>query len=197
MAVPVGPLAILCIRRSLQGHIEGLGTALGVSLVDGFYALIAALGVGAMGSFVLAKKEYLFIAGGSLLLFLGIRALSNPPVFDHEKLNRSGFVTVLLQTMLLTLTNAMTLVTFIAALAAVGFEGDQTRSQAFLISAGVFVGSLLWFMALSIGVGFLRTRVTPRMLSLLNIASGSMLIAFGSVFIFSGARDIITKFYQL
>ena len=193
MAMPVGPLAVLCIRRSLHGYTEGLATALGVALADGFYALIVSLGVGAMGSFVLARKEFIYVGCGVFLLFLGIKALKNPPALDHEKLQRSGFGKVLIQTMLVTLTNAMTLVTFIAAFAAFGFEGKQPVSQAFLISLGVFLGSFLWFGLLSIAVSFLRRRVTPYLFKMLNIVAGSLFIGFGLLFIARGFNDLIVK----
>lgn len=197
MAMPVGPLAVLCIRRSLHGYTEGFATALGVALADGFYALIVSLGVGALSTFVLTRKEFIYIGCGIFLCFLGMRAIKHPPVFDHQKLKRSGFVKVLVQTMLVTLTNAMTLITFIAAFAAFGFEGKQDISQAFLISFGVFIGSLLWFGTLSLSVSSLRARITPRLFKMLNLVSGTLFIAFGILFILTGSSELVTKTFYL
>lgn len=197
MAAPVGPLALLCIRRSLtKGYIEGLATALGVALADGFYALIAALGLTAVSSFVLEKKEYLFMGGGILLIMLGARALRNPPSFNLGPLQRKGFLATLLQTSIITLTNPMTIVTFIAAFAAVGFEGQEhDLAQAITICLGVFTGSMIWFMLLSFTAAYLRTRVTPYMLWLINAISGSLLIIFGLLFLLDAAWELLAKVY--
>lgn len=196
MAAPVGPLAVLVIKRSLtKGYKEGLATALGIALADGFYALIAALGLTAVSSFVLAQKEYLFMGGGLVLILLGVRALKHPPLLDTEIIKEKGFVPTLLQTMVLTLTNPMTILMFITAFTAVGFEGQQTAFQAILICLGVFLGSISWFMVISIVSASLQKRVTPYLLNLINTISGTLLIIFGGLFLIKAAWEILAKIY--
>ena len=196
MAAPVGPLAVLVIKRSLtKGYKEGLATSVGIALADGFYALIAALGLTAVSSFVLAKKEYLFMGGGILLILLGIRALKTAPTLDTEVIKEKGFFPTLLQTSMLTLTNPMTIVTFIAAFAAAGFEGQQTVATAVLICLGVFMGSISWFMVMSIGAASLRKRITPYLLNLINTISGSLLVIFGLIFLADAAWELLVKVY--
>ncbi len=202
MAAPVGPLALLCIRRSLtKGHIEGVATGLGVALADGFYALVAALGLSAISLFILERKEYLFMGGGIMLVLLGVRALKNPPSLSEddlelEKLNPKGFMTTLLQTSLITLTNPMTIVTFIAAFSAVGFQGQQTPWQATTIALGVFCGSLVWFMMLALIVGYFRKKVTPFVYRMINTVSGALLIAYGIIFLGNAARELLIKAFR-
>ena len=196
MAAPLGPLAVLVIKRSLtKGYKEGLATALGISLADGFYALIAALGLSAVSTFVLTRKEYLFMGGGLLLILLGVRALKKPPVLDAELIKEKGFIPTLLQTMILTLTNPMTIVTFIAAFTAAGFEGQEQVMQAVLICLGVFLGSISWFMVISVISASLRKRVTPYLLNLINTISGSLLILFGVAFLVDAAWELLQKVY--
>lgn len=201
MAAPVGPLALLCIRRSLtKGFRAGTATSLGIAIADGFYALVAALGLSALSSFVLARREYLFIAGGITLIALGVKALKNPPVFKENaiKINQytgKGLITTLLQTMIITFTNPMTIVSFLAAFSAFGFEGHQETSQAIFIALGVCIGSLIWFMFLTSTVAYFRTRVTPTIYRFINMISGSLLIVYGVLFLLDAAGGFFLKTY--
>jgi threonine/homoserine/homoserine lactone efflux protein len=189
MAAPVGPLALLCIRQSLsRGFIAGTATALGIALGDGFYALIAALGLSAFSSFVLGHRQYFFIAGGLALIIFGIASLFSPEPLHEKtlKLPRSkghGFISLLLQTMLLTLTNPMTIVSFIAAFSAVEFKGFEQTTQAICIALGIAVGSFFWFFLMSTIVAYFRTRVTPPIAAFIQRISGSLLIVYGILFL--------------
>lgn len=197
MAIPAGPLAILVLKRSLtKGYKEGLATALGVAIADGFYSLVAALGLTAVSGFVLGKKEYFFMGGGLLLILLGIGTLKRPPVVTSEVPQERDFLATLLQTMIITLTNPMTILMFIAAFAAAGFEGhEESLTQAVLICLGVFLGSMTWFAVISIISASLRRRVTPYLLNLINTISGSLLILFGVGFLIDAAWELLVKVY--
>lgn len=196
MALPAGPLALLVIKRSFaKGYKEGLATALGVALADGFYALVAALGLTAVSGFVLAKKEYFFMAGGILLILIGIRSLKNPPPASEIPEEKEFFAT-LAQTMLITLTNPMTILMFIAAFTAAGFEGHaESIVQTGLICSGVFLGSMTWFAIISIVSASLRKKVTPYLLQLINTISGLLLIIFGIGFLIDAAWELLEKIY--
>lgn len=195
MAAPVGPISILTIRRSLtRGHHAGIATALGVAFADGLYAMVAAFGLTAISTFLVTKRDYLFVFGGLLLIYLGIRAFNAQPVALEKPLKSAGFFTTFAQTVLLTLTNPMTILTFIAAFAAVGFEGNQhSTSEAWLICLGVFCGSGLWFISLSTLIAHFRTRITPFIFMLINKISGVLLMSFGIVFIANVLRKLLWR----
>jgi len=199
MAAPVGPLALLCIRRSLsRGYIAGATTAVGIALADGFYALVAALGVSAVSLFVLARREFLFIAGGIALIIIGVTGLDAPPLVherDLPQLKGNGPITTLLQTMLITLTNPMTIISFLAAFSAVGFEGFQETDAAIVIALGVCAGSLIWFLLLSTIVAYFRSRVTPTIYRFINRTSGSLLIIYGVLLLLDATYSILFKSY--
>lgn len=201
MAAPVGPLALLCIRRSLsRGLPAGAMTSLGIALADGFYALVAALGLSAFSTFVLAHREYLFIAGGIALIIIGIKGLKNPPVLQENPLHISqlkgrGLLTILLQTIVITLTNPMTIVSFLAAFSAFGFGGFQNTSDAIRIAVGVCLGSLIWFLLLSSTVAYFRTRVTPTIYKFINTISGTLLIVYGALFLLDAAWAFVFKMH--
>ncbi len=197
MALPAGPLAILVLKRSLtKGYKIGLATALGVALADGFYALVAGLGLTAVSGFVLGRKEYFFMGGGLLLILLGVRTLKKPPTIETDVSKQHGFIPTLIQTMLITLTNPMTLLMFIAAFTAAGFEGqEEALSQVVLICLGVFVGSMSWFAIISIVSASQRKRVTPYALKFITTISGALLICFGIVFLVHAAWELLAKVY--
>lgn len=184
MAAPVGPLSILIIRRSLtKGHYHGIATALGVAIADGFYAAVAAFGLTAISSFLITYRSYLYIFGGSLLIFLGYKVYKSKPIVLHKPLDGGSFFSTLIQTSFLTLTNPMTILTFLAAFAGLGIEGHHEAHQAILLCLGVFCGSGLWFVSLSSVISHFRTRITPFVFMMINKISGAGLMLFGMLFI--------------
>lgn len=193
MAAPIGPISLLCIRRSLAGgHAAGLATALGVAFADGLYALIAALGLTAISSFLLNQRDYLYLIGGIFLIVFGYKVYTAPPVHLARPIKSNGFLITLLQTILLTLTNPMTIAAFIAAFAAIGFnESPHEATEAILISVGVFCGSGLWFICLSSVIAHIRTKVTPVLLNRINTVSGIGIICFGAIFILAVVRNLL------
>ena len=119
-----------------------------------------------------------------MLIYLGVHAYKTPPLDLEKPLKGTGFFTTLVQTMIITLTNPVTILSFLAAFAAAGIEGKQHEfQQALLLSLGVFCGSGLWFIGLSTLIAHFRTRVTPFVFTLINKISGALLIGFGALFI--------------
>lgn len=198
MAAPIGPISILCIRKSLvRGHYLGIASALGIALADGIYATIAAFGLTAISTFLITNKDYLYVIGGIMLVFLGIQALKAPQVSLSRTTQNEGFFTTLLQTSFVTLTNPMTIVLFIGVFAAFGFDNSHLEIQESIsLCLGVMAGSALWFISLSILVSQLRTKITPRMFALVNKLSGSLLILFGCSFVLKAAISLASHYFS-
>lgn len=80
IAAPVGPIGVLCIQRSLHdGFKIGLMTGLGAALADGFYGLVAALGLTAISSLLITQQFWIRLIGGLFLLYLGLRLFFKLP----------------------------------------------------------------------------------------------------------------------
>src|SRR5579859_6418567 len=81
IAAPVGPIGVLCIRRSLaEGKGVGLATGLGAATADAVYGCIAGFGLTAVSSFLVGQRLWLGLIGGLFLFYLGVRTfLSEPP----------------------------------------------------------------------------------------------------------------------
>ncbi len=188
LAAPVGPIGVLCIRRTLaEGRRSALSTMLGAASADMMYGLVAAFGVTLVSDFVTLHSHWFRLIGGVVMIVLGARTFKAhiPPAPPRLTFNEhaGNFVT----TFVLTLTNPLTLFAFAAVFAGVGTvqELSATNTAAFLVG-GVFLGSLLWFTALATFTYIFRDFLRNKGLDRINRITGSLIVLFGTVAIVSG-----------
>jgi threonine/homoserine/homoserine lactone efflux protein len=179
IALPVGPVAILCIHRTLaEGRRNGLISGLGAATADALYGAIAAFGITIISDFIKAYEVPFLLGGGIALCLLGIKTfLTKTPKQSRrqEKILRAGnFLSVFL----LTLMNPLTVLAFMAVFAGSGLSGIREFSEIMLIT-GVFCGSCLWWLALSLLAGLFRTIVNEDHISAINKVAGTVIILFG------------------
>ena len=181
LAAPVGPIGLLCIRRSFaEGRLVGLVTGLGAATADASYGAIAAFGLTAVSSFLVAQKMWLGLFGGVFLCYLGVRAFLAAPASTVAQANGgSGLAAAYASTFVLTLTNPITILSFIPVFAGLGLGIASDRGSAGSVVAGVFVGSALWWLLLSNGVALFRHRIGDTWMRSVNRVSGAMIFAFG------------------
>jgi threonine/homoserine/homoserine lactone efflux protein len=183
IAAPVGPIGILCIRRTLaEGRWTGFVSGLGAATADMFYGFVAAFGLTIIQDILISQRFWLQLIGGIFLLYMGIRTLLTKPTETaaESKSRSKGYPEAYLSTVLLTLTNPATILSFTMIFAALGFvntKGDSV-SAAFLVG-GVFLGSAFWWLTLTTGVGFLRERFKQKWMVWVNRVSGLILMVFG------------------
>lgn len=183
LAAPVGPMSILCIRRTLRdGPLVGVVSGLGIATADAVYGAIAAFGVSAVAAVLLNLEIALRLIGGSFLLALGIRIIFKDLAPSAELSGRTGsyFAGAFISCFFLTITNPTTILTFIAIFAGlglVGSAGDYTAATSLVV--GVFAGSTLWWLVLCGSVSLLRRRLGPATMTWINRASGIVIAAFG------------------
>ena len=189
LAAPVGPIGVLCIRRTLaHGTNWGLIIGLAAACADTIYGVVAAFGVTLISNFISDHLPWFRLIGGVLLLVLGFRTLRAHPLANGADSGNNGQIRAFFSTFLLTLTNPMTLFAFAAVFAGVGLDKVIGHyGFATLLVVGVFAGSLAWFAFLASLVHFLREKVSIDGLALINKTAGSLLIAFAVVAIWSGA----------
>jgi len=187
MAVPVGPLGVMCIRKTLtEGRTRGIIIGLGTATGDLLYASIAAFGLTFISDMIDGQRVWLRLAGGAILLFLGVRTYLAHPVDPTANGRKSGLWRSYLTTILLTFTNPITIFSFIAVFAALGLGHGLSVSSASTLVIGVFAGSLLWFVLLSSGVVIFRKKLDHNGMRWVNRIAGilillSAVIAFGSL----------------
>ena len=186
IAATVGPMSILCIQRTIQrGFLYGLVSGFGIATADGAYGSIAGFGLSVIATFLVHQQLWIRAIGGLFLVYLGVRTLLTKPAEQAATpsitgIKARGFASAYASTFLLTLTNPLTILSFVAIFAGlgVGTEKDSFFS-ALLVVCGVFFGSLLWWLMLTRGISLLRTRFTPRWLLWINRMSGCIITIFG------------------
>jgi threonine/homoserine/homoserine lactone efflux protein len=179
----IGPMSILCIQRTIsRGFCYGLVSGLGIATADGLYGCVAGFGLTVVAAFLVQQQIWVHIVGGLFLLYLGIRTLlSKPAERAVQATSTTNFAGAYMTTLLLTLTNPLTILSFAAIFAGLGVGSSRQNNgmTALLVVSGVFLGSLLWWCLLTGGISLLRTRFTPRWLLWMNRISGGIITTFG------------------
>lgn len=181
IAAPVGPIGVLCIRRTLaEGRASGLVSGLGAATADAIYGCIAGFGLTVISSILVSQQIWLRLIGGAFLCYLGFKTFLARPAEQAASAKGDGLIGAYASTFFLTLTNPMTILSFAAIFAGLGV----TRATGNYVSAGVlvlgvFIGSALWWLILSGGVSVFRTRFNPHGLRWLNRVSGAIITGFG------------------
>ncbi len=180
VAAPVGPIGLLCINRTLTaGFAAGLATGLGAATADAAYGAVAAFGLAALGGAVSAAGDGLRLAGGLFLLYLGVRAFRKVAPARAAQAGATGLVGGYLTSVVLTLVNPATILSFAAIFAGLGLAETGGFANAAALVAGVFLGSAAWWLFLSAAGAIARRRLPPTALRWINRLSGLVFAGFG------------------
>src|ERR1043165_6504630 len=161
IAAPVGPIGVLCIRRSLaEGMLKGFVSGLGAATADAAYGCVAGFGLTATSNFLVGQKLWFGLLGGAFLCYLGARTFFAKPATETAAEKGRGHSAGIFSPLALTLTNPATIPSFIAVFAGFGLGVSSSNyADASLLVLGVFVGSAFWLLLLSSGVGLRRSGV--------------------------------------
>jgi threonine/homoserine/homoserine lactone efflux protein len=181
IAAPVGPIGILCIRRTLNGgRISGLVSGLGAATADSIYGCVAGFGLAFISNFLVKQQIWLHLIGGAFLCYLGIKTLLAKPANQAAAARENGLLGDYASTFFLTLTNPMTIISFAAIFAGLGLANTRGNyGSAGILVLGVFMGSALWWLVLSSGVGIFRKKFNTNSLQWVNRISGLIITGFG------------------
>lgn len=190
VAAPIGPVNLICIRRTLaygvpNGFVSGLGAAAG----DAVFAAVIAFGLTAVSQLIEGFGWGLQLAGGVILLVFGFRTFFAEPttaaVRDGRAITdrRSGLPGAMASTFALTVTNPATLLAFIGLFGGLGAVAGRegTWMTALVLVAAVFVGSSLWWLALTSFTGLFHGQLNQHRMRRINQASGVIIGAFGFI----------------
>jgi threonine/homoserine/homoserine lactone efflux protein len=181
IAAPVGPIGVLCIRRTLaDGRTAGFFSGLGAATADTLYGAVAAFGLTAISDMLIAQAPWLRIGGGLFLCYLGVTTFLAAPPAETTPARATGLAGAYLSTLVLTLANPTTILSFVAIFAGFGAaaRADSYAGAAVLV-LGVFLGSALWWLVLSGGVSRVGGRLAPATLTWINRGSGLVIGGFG------------------
>jgi threonine/homoserine/homoserine lactone efflux protein len=181
IAAPVGPIGVLCIRRTLaEGRTSGFISGLGAATADAIYGCIAGFGLTFISSLLMSQQVWFRLVGGAFLCYLGFKTFLARPAEKAASAKGYGLAGAYASTFFLTLTNPMTILSFAAIFAGLGV-GSASGNYVFagLLVLGVFIGSALWWIILSGIVAGVRTKFNPAGLRWVNRISGIIITGFG------------------
>ncbi len=183
VAVPVGPLGLLCVNRALsRGPLHGLFSGMGVATADALAAGVTALGMTLISDFLIDHQTFLRTVGGIFLCYLGIKIYRTKPVTQTPTGDVGGLARAYATTFLLTVSSPVTILSFVAIYAGWGIRSLSGRYlAAALLAGGVFAGSVLWWLALEVALVLFRDRFTHGALTWIHKISGAIITAFGIV----------------
>lgn len=187
-AVPIGPVNLICIRRSfafgpLNGFVSGLGAALG----DGIFAAIMGFGLTWIAQMIEGYATIIELIGGALMVWMGFRTFGSPPVprgvDDRADSEGTNLFRAIMSTFALTVTNPVTLLSFGVMFAGLGglAGGAGDYGDAGFVVAGVVGGSAGWWLALTTVIGLFHTRIDEKAMRLINRICGVLVMVCGLV----------------
>ncbi|MES2503385.1 MAG: LysE family transporter [Myxococcota bacterium] len=187
LAVPVGPMALLCIQRTLHfGFLTGLITGIGIATADSLYGLVGILGLSVVSDFLLQHQTVFRIGGGLFLGFLGMK------IFHEAKRMRKagglpehkGYIRALISSFFLTLSNPMTVLAYVAVMAGMQISAADFRHP-WVFVAPVFLGSFSWWLFLASMAILLKKRLRDEHMHMVGMISGVLLMLFSVIVIIS------------
>jgi len=205
IAAPVGPIGVLCIRRTIQkGLLVGFATGLGAAAADTIFGTIAALGVAAIMDFIRHYDMAIRIIGGAMLTFGAWHTWHDHPTPASESgklankfighAHDNAFIhlfNAFMSALAITLTNPLTIFAVLAVVAT--FAHVDNHLDAFTLVTGLFFGSIIWWASLSGGIALVRVHFTEHRIALVNRITASILGALALWAIFSGVIELYKK----
>lgn len=181
LSMPIGPVNLLCIRRTLTGGwMAGFVSGLGAATADTLYSLIAAFGVSFIIDFLMMEKTCFQIAGGIFLCFLGIHTYRLAPKEKNAAQVSRGLARAYAMAFFLTISNPASILALMALFAGLGVANHGSDlSSSILLALGIFSGATLWWLTLCGIVSLFRNKVTSHGVRWLNRISGAIITAFG------------------
>jgi len=187
IAAPVGPIGVLCIRRTLSsGRLYGFITGMGAATTDFIYAFIGGFGLTLISGFLVSRQDIFRLIGGIFIIYLGYKIFISQPIDGNLSLTEKSLPAAFLSAFVVAITNPIALIYYISVFAGLGVVsmGNDYLSSTLLV-AGVFMGSALWWFLLSQGVGLIKNKITNQNLQLVNRLSGMAIAGFGVYAIWS------------
>jgi threonine/homoserine/homoserine lactone efflux protein len=192
VAAPIGPMSMLTMRRAIErGFLAGSLSGLGIALADASYATVAAVGLSSLSKLLIAHQQLIRIAGGIALLYIGasiLRSARTPAPPSPETLRSAGLGRVVGTMYVLTLSNPTTILSFAAIFGGLGVGLGNNSAESLLLVLSVFLGSMLWWLALCGFLSKIRTRLNSQWVSRIDLAAGAIILVMAFVSIAAGVR---------
>jgi threonine/homoserine/homoserine lactone efflux protein len=183
LAAPVGPIAFVCIQRSLaNGRLHGITSGLGIATADAFYAAVTAFGLALISDFLLASQWFFRLFGGIALIAVGIRIFFASPPDATTSPGTESYLADYSTMLAFALANPLTILFFAIIIPGFGVViSGSTWVTSTIFVIGVFLGEVAWWVFFCGTLGSMRSYLNRERLHLINRLSGLVITAFGVV----------------
>lgn len=182
-SIPLGPIGVLCIQRTLGGgRLAGFVSGMGAATADTFFAVLALFSLGYINSFIEKYNFWVEIVGGLIVVIFGLTIFYKRvarPSRAGDKRSGLGLVSNYLSVLFLTLPNPAYFFVFVWIFAAIGI-GSSTWVHNLVVLMGVLVGAATWWFTLTYFVSKLRKKFSYRGLWWMNKISGGLIVLLGA-----------------
>lgn len=180
IALPVGPVGVLCVRRCLfEGARYGFVSGFGAAVADASLGAIAGFGLTYLRDWLFAYQDWFGLAGGIFLLGFGFKALFMGHPREPEPLGGERLLGAFVSTFALTIANPITLISFAVIFAKVGAAATTGWGDVSVLVGGVFLGSVTSWVSLCLGIASVRHMAGETVMVWLNRVSGAILLSSG------------------
>ena len=182
IAVPIGPMGLLCIQRTLAtGMTAGVSTGLGAVTVNVGYGVVVLLGLDTLTPWIAGSQRLLSALGGMFLLGSAVQTLSRgtmrePPEPAARSLRAAYGTAVVFNA-----TNPMALILILALLSPVAGASAPSVADVALLLLGMLIAATTWWVCLSGAVALMRARLSPGVLGYVNHGAGLLLSVYGAI----------------
>lgn len=192
VAVPIGAIGAMCLRRALQGRwAVGLVTGLGAAIADSILAAAAMFGLTLLTRYIFEHQGPVLLVGGIFLIGVGIRmilkrhpkieTLNGAPAVQFHNLH--GPLSAVATGFALTIINPATFLAFVGVFAGMQLFRDRPALlvENWIVIVGTFVGSMLWWTTLTGTAYAMRRHLSLEFIVILNVILGLAVVGFGVV----------------
>ncbi len=202
-SITVGPVAVLCIQRTLsKDRRAGLASGLGVACADMLMAIIAFFFYSMLQAQIEEYSMILQVIGGIFVVIVGVYIFFQNPVPQIRK-NRAGKSDPwqdYSSMFAFTLANFVVVIPYLLAFFAmfnVGMhsEGESIASmmRGGMTILGFFAGASLWWILLTFTIDIFRRRFRPRHMLTINHVAGVIIAVLGIYTILSTFFNILPQ----
>ncbi|MDD4137470.1 MAG: LysE family transporter [Methanoregula sp.] len=187
LAVPVGPLSLMCIQRSLSdGRLHGIISGFGVATADSLYAAVAFLGLTVISGVILSWQDFFRFFAGLVLIIVGVKIFFTRPGPDDGGGPHGTYAKDYFSMVAIAIANPLTIIFLMVTLPGFGFVfgGTEAFSAAEFVG-GFFCGSAAWWVFLCGSLGSVRSRISAGNLALINRVSGIFIAGVGAIMFMS------------
>lgn len=184
VSLPIGPVGISIVNKTLsRGRRAGFLAALGAMTADMIFSLIAVAGISFIVTFIEEKVTIFRILGGLFVIFIGVRIFREDPAGTYQETGRDtgvGFVDNYLTTLLMVLSNPMTLLAYIAIFAGISYPpGTRFMEGPAVTVLSLITAAFAWWFSLTYYLDKFRSKVRLRFIFWFQKLAGILITLFG------------------